>query len=187
MFNYMISESIVKRRASSMFCDLYQKFADNVGEDVAISILEMCGFVPVDLQKSVPNFLYIKRVESKLRDMADSYNLTFEKCPHEMVPLWIAPMAVNKERRPELERRIRNYCFRHNIKVYHISEVIYNRQEKRTLLPIGRAFEHRPIIHKGKRFKILNYEKYMDNHYIIVDYFSYDKSGPVYYDIARIN
>ena len=187
MFNYMISESIVKRRVNSMFYDLYERFAEDVGEDVSILILEMCGFVPIDLQKAPPGYFERRRVESKLRDLADNYNLTYEKCHHEMVPLWMAPMSFDREKRPEYEKRIRNYCFRHNIKIYHISEVVYNRQEKRTLLPMGRAFEHRPIVHNGKIFKILNYTEFNGNHYLVVDYFSYDKSGPVYYDIARIN
>ena len=41
---------MVKKESESMFNYLYQKFADMLGEDVAIEILEMTGFVPIEFK-----------------------------------------------------------------------------------------------------------------------------------------
>ena len=188
----MISGSIVKRRVNSMFYDLYQYFADYIGEDVSIKILEMSGFIVIDMSANPRgNSSYYfggNPVQGKLNDLFDYYNLTYEPPRNDnFLSMYGQEYMGRKDKRFFLEKRIRNYCFRHNIKIYDISEVIYDNKLKLTKLPIGRAFEHRPIIHDGKRIKLLNYTKFMGNHYIVVGYFDEDVNGFLNFDIARIN
>ena len=137
----------------SHFNLLYQIFADKLGEDVAINILELCGFQEIDLEnKEIDNYLYYfrNRVRWNVKRLINKYNLEFSI---------------------ENEKKLRNYCFRHNIKIYQISEVIYDAYDKKTKVPLGKSFEQRPIIIKPyKKIQLYTIQEINGEYYMIIGY-----------------
>ena len=168
-----VTNKIVRDNSSkSMFYQLFDHLADNFSEDVAFYILDFMGFVEITFDKNnlnSDNYYWNYTIKHKLFNKIKDYNRE------------VSLINCNK---------LRNFIFRHNIKVYNISEVIYDNKEKKFLLPKGRMFEHRPIFKHMKQIYVLSYKKDNDGtRYLIIDSNrndNFENNTTINYNITKI-
>lgn len=154
------NNKMVKNPPISMFNTLYNFFAEKLGEDVSLLILNITGCVKIEFKDQYWEHLDIK---NKIKTLIYKYNYQHNK--------------IN-------ELRLRNYIFRKNIKFYYIYDAMIKNNQ--VYLPIGRVYEKRPIVKKDKKIKMLSFTTFRENIFITIDYFNSNFIGQKSYNLTKL-
>ena len=178
-----------------MFNYLYDKLSDKVGEDCAMFILEMSGFVEITFKPKIIKdketcdhyrsyVCYMYKVDDRLRSLTDKYNFLIDNKEDRSNPYWI---HINEYDTIEsVQKRMRNIIFSHNIKVYYLEDVIYDGVLHKMQIPIGKVFKKKTIFKNNKRIQYLDFTKYEDEYYLVLNFVDKVLESKITYNYERI-
>ena len=177
-----------------MFNVLYNTLSDKVGEDCAIRILEIGGFVEVTFKPKIKerskywnSVNYIYEIDDKLRRLTDKYNYLIDKKKGKGYQNLFSIWASKDDTAQTIQKQMRNIIFRHNIKVYHIKDVIYDKIKNINQVPIGNVYERRPIFKDNhKKIQYLDFTEYNGNYYLVLNFVDTLINGEIEYKHKRI-
>ena len=139
---------MLKGKKNSKIDILSKFFIDKIGEDITEIILKYVEYMELTrvLWCTTP------RIEIKLTKKLIKYN-----------------NVSNLERKKRMIKKIRNFFFRKDIKVYSTNDILYNKILKIEYLPLGKIFEMRPIFpNLPKNVSIVNLYCYQNTYYLII-------------------
>ena len=176
-----------------MFNYLYDKLSDKVGEDCAIKILEISGFVEITFKPKIISeekscygnrVQYMYRVDNRLRKLVDKYNYLIDKKEGKRNPYMIGISSM--ENIESVSIRMRNIIFRHNINVYYLEDVIYDKILNNNQVPIGKVYKKNKIFKNNTRIQYLDFTEYNGEYYLVLNFVDELINGEIKYKHERI-